>query len=247
MRLRETETSDIDSSNNWRVLNMDALGKTLRVATLTVALLVGLPAMAGGGHGKEGICSRGGHAYTRAIAVSQQFYWPWNLGASNRQTVGPLFMVPLPEGTPVSDDPFVLQGSTSFDVKPGRTLVLPLSVYIGESYDDGTVEDPADVSIDFAASTLILTVDGRVIADSSRSSIDCLDFGTVRFAQPIVYPTPTDYGAVAAVWVKGLGVLLPPLRPGDHQIDLQVVSPTAAQVGVDVGYYNTWYVHVGRR
>ena len=225
---------------------MDALGKTLRVAALTVALMTGLPAMAGGGHGKDGICSRAGHAYTRAVALSQQFYWPWNLGASNHQTVGPLFMVPLPEGTPVSEDPFVLQGSTSFDVKPGRTLVLPISVYLGEAYDDGSEDDPADSPIDFAASLLILTVDGRVVADSSRSSIDCLDFGTVRFAKPIPYETPTDYGAVAAVWVKGLGVLLPPLRPGDHQIELQVVTPTADLFGVDVGYYNTWYVHVGR-
>ena len=226
---------------------MDALGKTLRVAALAVALMTGLPAMAGGGHGKEGICSRAGHAYTRAVALSQQFYWPWNLGASNHQTVGPLFMVPLPEGTPVSDDPFVLQGSTSFDVKPGRTLVLPISVYIGEAYEDGTQDDPADSPIDFAASSLLLTVDGRVVADSSRSSISCLDFGTVRFAKPIPYEAPTDYGAVAAVWVKGLGVLLPPLRPGDHQIELQVVTPTADLFGVDVGYYNTWYVHVGRR
>ena len=225
---------------------MDALGKTLRVAALAVALMTGLPAMAGGGHGKEGICSRAGHAYTRAVALSQQFYWPWNLGASNHQTVGPLFMVPLPEGTPVSDDPFVLQGSTSFDVKPGRTLVLPISVYIGEAYEDGTQDDPADSPIDFAASSLLLTVDGRVVADSSRASISCLDFGTVRFAKPIPYETPTDYGAVAAVWVKGLGVLLPPLRPGDHQIELQVVTPTADLFGVDVGYYNTWYVHVGR-
>lgn len=225
---------------------MDALGKTLRVAALAVALMTGLPAMAGGGHGKEGICSRAGHAYTHAVALSQQFYWPWNLGASNHQTVGPLFMVPLPEGTPVSDDPFVLQGSTSFDVKPGRTLVLPISVYIGEAYEDGTQDDPADSPIDFAASSLILTVDGRVVADSSRSSNSCLDFGTVRFAKPIPYETPTDYGAVAAVWVKGLGVLLPPLRPGDHQIELQVVTPTADLFGVDVGYYNTWYVHVRR-
>ena len=225
---------------------MDALGKTLRVAALAVALMTGLPAMAGGGHGKEGICSRAGHAYTRAVALSQQFYWPWNLGASNHQTVGPLFMVPLPEGTPVSDDPFVLQGSTSFDVKPGRTLVLPITVYIGEAYEDGTQDDPADSPIDFAASSLLLTVDGRVVADSSRASISCLDFGTVRFAKPIPYETPTDYGAVAAVWVKGLGVLLPPLRPGDHQIELQVVTPTADLFGVDVGYYNTWYVHVGR-
>ena len=225
---------------------MDALGKTLRVAGLAVALMTGLPATAGGSHGREGICSRAGHAYGRAVAVSQQFYWPWSFGASSRQTVGPLFMVPLPEGTPVSDDPFVLQGSTSLDVKPGRTLVLPISVYIGEAYDDGTQDDPADSPIDFAASSLILMVDGRVVADSSRSSIDCLDFGTVRFAKPIPYETPTDYGAVAAVWVKGLGVLLPPLRPGDHQIELQVVTPTADLFGVDVGYYNTWYVHVGR-
>lgn len=226
---------------------MNPSKSVLRFVALTIVMLVGAPAMAGGAHESHGICSKGSRVYTRAVAVSQQFYWPWNLGASARQEVGPLFMVPRPEGTPVSDDPLVLQGSTSFDVKPGRTLVLPLTVYIGESYVDGSADDPADYPIDFGASTLLLTIDGRAVADSSRSSIDCLDFGTVRFVRPIHYAAPTDYGANAAIWVKGLGVLLPPLKPGAHVIELQVVTPMAdvPSVGVDVGYYNTWYVTVG--
>jgi hypothetical protein len=59
-----------------------------------------------------------------------------------------------------------------------------------------------------------------------------------------VYPEPTDYGSNAAIWMTGLGILLPPMSPGDHVIELQVVAPYAPLFGVDFGYYNTWYVSV---
>lgn len=66
------------------------------------------------------------------------------------------------------------------------------------------------------------------------------------FPQPIVYPEPTGYGSNAAIWMFGLGILLPPMSPGLHIIDMQVVSPLTPVFGVDLGYYNTWYVTVVR-
>jgi hypothetical protein len=86
-----------------------------------------------------------------------------------------------------------------------------------------------------------------VIADSTRTKLDCLSFGPVYFPEPIVYPEPTSYGSDAALWVAGLGVLLPPMPPGDHVIEMQVVTPSNGIFGVSAyGYYNTWYVTVER-
>jgi hypothetical protein len=61
-----------------------------------------------------------------------------------------------------------------------------------------------------------------------------------------VYPEPTEYGSNAAIWMLGLATVLPPLPPGEHIINLQVVSPLSAVFGVDLAYYNTWYVSVVR-
>ena len=125
-----------------------------------------------------------------------------------------------------------------------------IAVY-GESYTDPPGypdDDPDDYvgvgRIDFLASTLLLKVDGRVIADSTRTKLDCVYIDLTYFPQPIVYPEPSSYGSNAAIWMFGLGILLPPMSPGRHIIDLQVVSPLRAVFGVDLGYYNTWYVTV---
>jgi hypothetical protein len=34
------------------------------------------------------------------------------------------------------------------------------------------------------------------------------------------------------------------MPPGEHVMDLQVISPLSNVFGADVGYYNTWYVTV---
>ena len=55
----------------------------------------------------------------------------------------------------------------------------------------------------------------------------------------IPYDMPTDYGAVGALWVKGIGVLHGPLEPGMHVLHLQESSD--AFMG---GYSNTWNITV---
>ena len=168
------------------------------------------------------------------------------------QEAGRLFFVPLPSGDQVSSDPLIFQGATSFSVRTGRTLVLPMITIYGESYTDppGYPDDNPDDyvgvgRIDFLASSLLLKVDGRVIADSTRTKLDCVSFGPVYFPEPIPYAQPTDYGSNAALWVAGLGILLPPMPPGEHVIEMQVVTPSNGIFGVSAyGYYNTWYVTV---
>lgn len=41
--------------------------------------------------------------------------------------------VPLPSGDLISADPLIFQGATSFSVRTGRTLVLPMITVYGES------------------------------------------------------------------------------------------------------------------
>jgi len=197
----------------------------------------------------KGVCQAGG-VNSVVLAKAMTRYWTWYYGGqAGPQEIGRLFLMPLPtNGEQISDDPLIYQGDTSFTVRTGRTLVLPLSFFLGETYVNNTPppDDPANFPIDYKASSVLLTVDGRVVIDSTRTKLDCVYVPLTYFDQPIVYPEPTGYGSNAAIWMFGLGVLLPPMSPGDHIIELQVVSPLTPVYGVDLGYYNTWYVTVVR-
>jgi len=210
---------------------------------LAVSMLASPFAMAGS---PKGVCQAGG-VNRVVLADAMAKYWSWYYGGIGTQEAGRLFLMPLPtNGQQISDDPLIFQGDASFTVRTGKTLVLPLSFFLGESYVEGPPDDPANFPIDYKASSLLLRVDGRVIADSTRTKLDCVYIDLTYFPQPIVYPEPTGYGSNAAIWMFGLGILLPPMSPGLHIIDLQVVSPLTPVYGVDLGYYNTWYVTVVR-
>ena len=216
----------------------------LATATLLAALLLSAAPLAVAGSPK-GICQSGG-VNSVVLADAMAKYWSWYYGgATGPQELGRLFLVPMPtEGDWTSEgNVLTFQGNQSFEVRTGRTLVLPLSFFLGESYVDGTFDDPVNFPTDYKASSLLLRVDGRVIADSSRSKLDCLYIDLTYFEEPIVYPEPTSYGSNAAIWMVGLGILLPPMSPGEHIIEMEVVSPLPFW-GIQLGYYNTWYVTV---
>jgi hypothetical protein len=222
--------------------------KRLFVAVATVAMLAATgPVLAGS---SKGACQAGG-VNTAVLEKAQVKYWQWFIGGGS-QEAGRLFFVPLPSGDQISDNPAIFQGEMSFSVRTGRTLVLPMITVYGESYTDPPGypdDDPDDYvgvgRIEFLASTLLLKVDGRVVADSMRTQLDCLSFGPVYFPEPILYSEPTDYGSNAALWVAGLGILLQPMSPGEHMIEMQVVTPSNGIFGASAyGYYNTWHVTV---
>jgi hypothetical protein len=216
-------------------------------ATLMAVLMLASPSALAGS--PKGVCQEGGYNKV-VLGDAMAKYWRWYYGGGGPQEIGHLFLVPMPsEGDWTSEgNVLTFQGSKSFDVRAGRTLVLPLTFFLGESYIDGTYDDPENFPIDYKASTLLLTVDGRVIADSSRTKLDCVYVDLTYFTPPIVYPEPSIYGSNAAIWMMGLGILLPPMSPGDHIIEMQVVSDLtqAPGYGFFLGYYNTWYVTVAK-
>jgi hypothetical protein len=219
---------------------MKKLGMMAVTAVAALMLSATLPAVAGS---PKGACQAGGYNKV-VLADAMARYWTWYYGGTGSQELGRLFLMPLPtNGEQISDDPLIFQGSASFTVRTGKTLVLPMSFFVGESYVDGTVDDPADFPTDYKASSLLLTVDGRVIVDSTRAKLDCVYVDLTYFPQPVMYPEPSSYGSNAAIWMTGLGILLPPMTPGEHIIDMQVVSPLPFW-NMHLGYYNTWYVTV---
>jgi len=189
---------------------------------------------------QKGVCQCGQDS-RNMLDDAMAKYWRWYLGGVGPQEVGQLFFVPMPNGEQISEDPFIYQGSESFTIRSDKTLVLPMSFFLGESYVEGPPDNPADFPTDYKPSSLLLTVDGRVILDSTRTKLDCVYVDYTYFRKPIKYPEPTEYGSDAAIWMVGLGILLPPMPPGQHVIDLQVVSPFSDG---DFGFYNTWYVTV---
>lgn len=222
--------------------------RTLRIvaATLTAALMLSAAPAALAGSPK-GVCQAGGVNQV-VLADAMAKYWNWYYGGVGPQQIGRYFLVPLPSGELISESPLIFQGSTSFTVRTGRTLVLPISFFLGESYVEGPPDDPANFPIDYKASSLLLTVDGRVIVDSTRTKLDCVYVDLTYFPQPIMYPEPSSYGSNAAIWMMGLGILLPPMSPGEHIVQLQVLSDLTQVPGYGfvLGYYNTWYVTVVR-
>jgi hypothetical protein len=213
----------------------------IMAATVMATAMLITPSSAFAGSPKQ-VCQAGGYNQV-VLADAMAKYWTWYYGGVGPQEVGNLFLVPLPNGDPISEDPLIFQGSTSFTLRTGKTLVLPMSFFLGESYVEGPPDDPADYPTDYKASTLLLTVDGRAIVDSTRTKLDCVYVDVTYFPQPVVYPEPSYYGSNAAIWMVGLGIMLPPMSPGEHIIELQVVSPMPFW-GINYGFYNTWYVTV---
>ena len=186
-------------------------------------------------------------------------FWEWNLGASSSQSSGKFFFVPLPDGTPNDGDgsvgnPVIYAGSTSFRVGPRSTLVLPLSMFVGEAYTrDSLVPDDSPSLApreSFMVQKVRLTLDGRVLLESARTSLACAFVPAQYFVAPIGYDPPqyrytsdqgVDVFASAALWVTGLAVNVPPLEPGRHRLHLFVDTRQG------YGYDNTWTITVERR
>ena len=211
----------------------------------------GTDAGAGGAGGGTGggpvdagqvVTSHGGEA----LPAWMKAYWQWSLSgaaadAGRRQDV---IFLPLPDGSPL-DGGVVYAGTLSITLTRADSFAVPLYAYTGERYlaDSGIPDDPTNAPPDSdytgTSQALVLTLDGVKLIDSSRDSLTPYFYPAQSFDMPIRYPAPTTYGAIAAIWNKGLGILHTPLPPGAHTLHLEEFNSTQM-----FGYSNTWNITV---
>ncbi len=168
-------------------------------------------------------------------------YWTWSLGGDQGPSEGDRTFLPLPDATDEDGD-MVFTGELDFELPAGQGFVLPMFVWLGETYEGGDPPDD-DPSMPpeafFTGMDLVLTLDGEVLLDSADGNLADYYTDAEDFAETITYATPTDYGAVGPMWVKGVGVLHAPLATGAHVLHLEELNSDAG-----VGYSNTWNITV---
>lgn len=198
--------------------------------------------------GGENAGGEGGGAMTSGLESSHAgmelgdwmaLYWTWNLGGDQEPVVGDRTFLPIPNGTDEDEDG-VFTGELDFELPASQGFVLPMFVWIGETYEGGDPPDddpsmPPEAA--FVGMDLVLTLDGEEILNTA--GLGGYYFDATDFAETIVYETPTDYGAIGAIWVKGVGVLHAPLTPGAHVLHLEELNEE-----LGLGFSNTWNITV---
>jgi hypothetical protein len=185
----------------------------------------------GGGSGVE--TSHGGLNLTQWMTA----YVTWALGGSEVERIQDRVFLPLPDSTDPDEDG-IYSGEIDVTLAATDGFVLPTLVWIGERYDDDT-EDERDFPSreDFLGTELVVTLNGVTLIDSSVDDLG-IYFFEGDFEPAIEYDEPSDYGSVAAVWLRGLGFLHGPLSPGVHVLHLEELNEEIA------GYSNTWNITV---
>ncbi len=169
-------------------------------------------------------------------------YWEWALGADQEGFIQDRTFLELPAGTD-DDGDGVYTGQIDIALSVEDGWAVPIQAWIGETYENG---DPPDDDPDgfpledvFTSMDIVITLDGEVIIDSAVDDLSLFYWDSIFFDETIPYDAPTDYGAVGAVWTKGLGYLHTPLPPGEHVLHLVSYVEDFA-----VGYDNTWNITV---
>jgi hypothetical protein len=200
------------------------------------------------------------HPYGMSYADWLGTYWRWYYGGADpaQSKVGRVQLMPIPNGELVSgtgtpDDPALLRGKLEITLPPGTPFVLPAFAWIGERYD-GYPAEPDDLPV--ADDVLLagvhpnMTVDGLpVLTDANK---EAYYVPPTPFDPIVVYPAPSSYGSVAAIFFQSAGIVTHPLPPGRHEIRLYepYIIPAGAYAplpdGFGVIYDNTWIVTVSK-
>lgn len=112
---------------------------------------------------------------------------------------------------------------TDLTIELGTPLIVSPFFVIGEQYDDGTADNPADPFIDtiFAETTIETTFDGSVILEGTTSDMLDRRFAVTVFSAPIPYADPQPRGsinAVSSIFGTGLVTIFDDLPVGEHTI-----------------------------
>ncbi|SRR5579883_3149619 len=211
-----------------------------RLAALVVVATLFLPGSRASGQALS-------HAYGRSLAEWMQLYFRWVLDDGDEQ-VGPVRFMPIPQGTPVAgsgtyDDPQISVGQLDVTFQPNQAFMLPVAVVYGETYDPdlGMPDDTSVARSVFTRTNAFVELDGQRIIDVHN--LKKFYVAPTYFDPPIFYDQETDYGAIGAIFVQGLGFVHRPLSEGTHRMRLYSEIRIPDQ---DIGaiYYNEWTITV---
>lgn len=247
-------------------------GRWVRVATGVLAVTLAAPAgqAQAGGHqgdarergGEDQRHDRGKHHERDDAALAGWLltYMTNALTGTPGAVIDGARMLEIPAGALVSGsgtfaDPAFYEGSMALDLAADTPFVLPVAVWYGERYDPvlthGQPDDPILPDSVFTRSTAKVTVDGVAVLDSARGLED--NYVPPAYFDPLlVYPAPTPYGSVAAVYVQGLAIHHRPLKKGVHTMELRSelivkipdYSGPGATLDLGLRWHNTWTLTV---
>ena len=230
-------------------------GTTLTLGLALVTMLaVGGPKSPGNA---PRIAPAGSMAFGKSLTQWCSIHWRWFYsGADMAQSkVDGVQLMPLPAGQLISGsgtpaDPALYRGSLEITVPDGAPFVLPAYAWLGERYQGypGVADDlPVPNDVILAGVHPVLTIDGRtVLSDANKAAYY---IPPTTFDPIIIYPEPSSYGSIGAVFFQGGGIVSMPLSVGVHTIHLYepFVIPAGTYPnwpGFGVIYDNTWTVTV---
>lgn len=185
---------------------------------------------------KVGLADPTQEIHGKSLAAWSEAYWSWimNGGSADNADQGDVYFLPLPNATDAdpNDPNNILTGHLDATVPAGKPIVLPLVAWMTESYtpESGKPEDPPlsdacfDPTLDRRDCVLgdvkgeavytWVTLDGTQVVVNQ----DKFYTGYTKWAAPVMYPTPTDYGANAATGSQAVIMVIEPLPAGEHTI-----------------------------
>ncbi len=197
-------------------------------------------------------------AYGKTLTEWLYAYWQWFYGGADpaASVINGVQLLPLPAseqlaGSWTPADPAYLKGTLEITLPAGTPFVLPEFSWVGERYA-GYPAVPDDVPMDNAVAlqdvSVNLTIDGKpVLLNANKAAF----YIPPTYFDPIVmYPAPSSYGSVAAVFYQGVGFVSQPLPVGTHVIRLFepfIIKPgdyPGLPDGIGLIYDNTWTINV---
>jgi hypothetical protein len=172
-----------------------------------------------------------------------EMYAKWYSVPQNPDHHGNYMFMPLPAGD-CANPPICNQWRGQLDVglKPNQGFMLPLMVWTGWKYLDGSTDPEAPEST-FLGADVMFTIDGVPLIysayDDHASNVADFLVGAQWYKQPLKVPPEREYAA--DVYAQGVSLLCPPLAEGEHVVHLVEWVPDW-----NVGWDNTWNITVAK-
>jgi hypothetical protein len=194
-------------------------------------------------------------AFGKTLTEWMQLYVT-SLLSGGEDHAGRVKFLPLPPiGDPVGvteDGLLIFRGHRDVTLRRGTPFVLPVAIWIGERYLSHPPDEPLQPDVFTDPRNLITVyIDGTPVMDSTVASVSPFYFGPAPLSVIYQPPPPPPPGAIAAIFVQGIGFVHPPLSVGTHEIvlvsELRIpasVNPEVYPDGVGVRFENTWTITV---